>query len=654
MLVPMTKIAVVGHRARLDTTLALLQRLAVLHVVEATPEALGVAGYVPGPEELSRLQRLRDAATRVDAMVRLATEHDATSGGPSPALPHDADALVDAVDVVVPTVEAAVRRLDELGARHESLDRHLGSLERLLPLAPDLVELAGYETMALLIDRRHAAALDALREELRRVAKERFELVSGVVDAQTLGAFVVVPRELGAEIDALLTRGQVRRVRLPVELEALSFRASLDAMREELEGLPERIARQRAELATLLGPVAPWAEAAGEIRRAQARLDLCRRIGATDRAFVVVGWMPAPRERELGAAIADAIGDEVLVAPAATRDDEQPPVLLSNHGLARPFESLVRAFSLPRAGTLDPTPLMALFLPLFFGMMLGDIGYGVVLLAASLFAIRRIGAAARAKGRPATGGELGDIARVLAMGSAWGILWGVVFGELFGGLGHRFLHLAPLWFSREDAHAVGPLLGFSVAVGAVHVLLGLVIGVWTAWRTKARGKMVERIGMLASLASLFVLAAAAVGRLPRGFMTPATAALVVGVVALAAPQGRLGILTGPLELLGTIGNVLSYLRIAALGLASVYLARVANEISVAAPLWLGAVVAVLFHALNIVLGAFSPTIQALRLHYVEFFGKFHEDGGAAFAPFGAETAAAPTTLAAGAPSRAPA
>ncbi len=84
-----------------------------------------------------------------------------------------------------------------------------------------------------------------------------------------------------------------------------------------------------------------------------------------------------------------------------------------------------------------------------------------------------------------------------------------------------------------------------------------------------------------------------------------------------------------------IGNVLSYLRIAAIGLASVYLARVANELGAAAPLLIGLVVATLFHTLNLALGAFSPTIQSLRLHYVEFFGKFYEPGGKEFSPFGA-------------------
>ena len=123
-------------------------------------------------------------------------------------------------------------------------------------------------------------------------------------------------------------------------------------------------------------------------------------------------------------------------------------------------------------------------------------------------------------------------------------------------------------------------------------------------------------------------------------MTPAVAALVVGVVVACVSQGALGLLLGPLDLLGALGNVLSYLRLAAVGLASTYLAEVANQLGARGPLLLGLLVATLFHALNLALAAFSPTIQALRLHYVEFFGQFYEGGGRLFAPLGGAVAAA--------------
>ena len=100
--------------------------------------------------------------------------------------------------------------------------------------------------------------------------------------------------------------------------------------------------------------------------------------------------------------------------------------------------------------------------------------------------------------------------------------------------------------------------------------------------------------------------------------------------------------TRALELIGALGNILSYLRIAAVGLASAYLAIVANEFAAVGPLWLGIIIAAFFHALNLALAGFSPMIQAMRLHYVEFFSKFYAGGGRMFRPFGARVTASPT------------
>jgi V/A-type H+-transporting ATPase subunit I len=162
----------------------------------------------------------------------------------------------------------------------------------------------------------------------------------------------------------------------------------------------------------------------------------------------------------------------------------------------------------------------------------------------------------------------------------------------------------------------------------------LVLGLWEAIKDRSRNLLLERSGMLLGLISLFLIVGIVTNYMPKGFMTPAIAGLIIGIVLLSASLGWLGILMGPIEFIGLIGNVLSYLRIAAIGLASVYLAKVANDMGgLVGNLFVGILLAVLIHALNLVLGAFSPTIHSLRLHYVEFFRKFYEGGGKPYTPF---------------------
>ena len=283
----------------------------------------------------------------------------------------------------------------------------------------------------------------------------------------------------------------------------------------------------------------------------------------------------------------------------------------------------MRLLSLPRYGELDPTRLMALFMPIFFGMMLSDLGYGLILLALCLVARRRLAS------RTAR-----DILAVLSFGAGWTIVFGILFGEAFGTLGEH-LGMRALWFERASPEHVSGLLLMTLAVGAIHIVLGLLIGVWEAAKEKSRSHLFERGGMLVGLVALFAIVGTLTDMLPEGLLTPAVGALILGIVLLSVPLGWVGILMGPIEFIGLIGNILSYLRIAAIGLASIYLAQVANEMAGrAGNLVVGAIVAVLLHALNLVMGAFSPTIHSLRLHYVEFFRKFYQGGGRPYQPFG--------------------
>lgn len=635
MLVSMTKVEIIGHRRRLDDTLEVLQRLEVMQLIDATGMP-GVAAGSLATEEgyLHEAEEMRLLHTRLDAVLSLVSpatqtpaEHRQWTNPELRELRHDLDDLS-------PQVEELVKRIDELERELGVLPRHIDSLRRLLPLVPELPELTTYETVALLLDRRHAGVVALLRDELAAMLGTRFEVISGAVDANTIGAVLVFPTEDSRSVHSLLSREQVSRVRLPDRYRGMPLAAAISSMEQRLAVVPGEVDAARRRLDDLLQPRTGWYGARRSIETRLTRLDALRRVGTTERTFVVVGWVPERSLDDLVAALESEVGLEVVAVQLDLEPDDEPPVLLSNPRRARPFEMFVGLLALPRYGSLDPTVLMAIFLPLFFGIMLGDIAYGLILYALAAWAGKRWGS------RSAVAA---DLCSVLRIGAVWAVVWGALFGEAFGDLGRRWFGLAPIWIDREEA--IEPLLLFAVAIGAAHLLLGLGLGIVMSARAGDRHKLEERAALLVALVALFSMAGVAADRLPSGFMTPAVAAVIVALVVLVAVQWPLGLVMGPLDLMGAVSNVLSYLRIAAIGLASVFLARVANELGATAPLWLGIVIATLFHTLNLALGAFSPTIQALRLHYVEFFDKFYEPGGRLFEPFGTKTAPHPAAVA---------
>ncbi len=633
MLEPMVKVEIVGHRSRLDATLACLQRCACVQLLDAAAEpALGLTPSSADEGELGESARLRQLRTRIDALIALGFVPPAPDGQAMTAT--ELEDVSTEIEELAPKVEPLVAIIDALEAELNTLPRHVESLRRLAPLVPKLPELESYETVALLVQRRHAAVIGWLRDELVALLGSQFDVITDQVDPDTVGAVFVFPHEQSRRVHALLAGQQVSRVRLPDEYRTMSLGSAIASMETRIVDLPGEIEAARAELVELLGFRTHLHPARALIDRRLAQLDALRNIGTTERAFAVIGWAPRRDLDELANALQREVGTEVLLTELDTVENEQPPVLLTNPAVARPFELFLGMLALPRYGTFDPTVLMALFMPFFFGLMLGDIAYGLIVLALSFWARRRWGPRSEVAA---------DLTRVIGIGAVWAVIWGVVFGEVFGDLGHRVVGLEPLWIDRQEA--IGPLLLFAVGIGAAHVILGLLLGLWSAARTADRHKFGERAALLVALCALFTIAGVAAERLPTGLMTPSVVVVVVALVVMISLQWPLGLVMGPLDLIGAVSNVLSYLRIAAIGLASVFLARVANELGAAAPLALGLIIAALFHVLNLALGTFSPTIQALRLHYVEFFDKFYEPGGELFSPFGVAVATEPEVAA---------
>jgi V/A-type H+-transporting ATPase subunit I len=507
----------------------------------------------------------------------------------------------------------------------------------LLPLVPVLadldvteLDLLGLATVAIVLNTEDDRLVETLRLELAAELGTRFALASTQIERGAVGCLVVFPVVSADAVHAILGGSALRSVALPEPFEGLALNATVDAMQHRLVEIPGEIGDAEAKRQALLVPHTDWLAATrAAIRSELELLDALGSLGTTQRTFLAECWIPRPRLAQLRSELARRVGPAVLVEDTRSSPyDPQAPVLMHNAGLSRHFESLVRFLELPRTGSVDPTLLMAMLLPLMFGAMVGDIGYGAILLALAIFARYKL--ARKRAGAP----EVASLIWVLLLGAAWSILFGVLYGEVFGDLGTRVFGDWALWRERPSAEALEPLLLLAVAIGAAHVALGLGLGAWQAIRFREPRVLLDKLGALLALAGLFGLGGWTMGGLPAGALTPSVAAIVLGMIMVMSLHGALGIATGALDLLGRIGNILSYLRIAAVGLASAHLANVANELGSVGPIWMGVLVATFFHALNLGLAVFSPMIQSLRLQYVEFFGAFFVGGGRAFTPFG--------------------
>jgi V/A-type H+-transporting ATPase subunit I len=630
MLLSMAKVQIIGIKPCQDKTVQILQQLGMVQIdLWSEQRSWSQQRMTLSDATIKLRERLAYAATRVDAILAALPAFEVPlSGEDEDDCARSPESLLHRVEAdlseVGPEAQRLVTRRDQLEEQLGSLTRYEVTLRQLLPVMPVMIDLEHYSITAIWLEHRYQPVLEALTQHLEELTQGLSEVISRQVNQDILAAVLIFPKSQASAVGDLLGRENISQIRLPPDLAGQSLEQALSNIRRRLQTIPQELTELKAQQVALAqtwrARLLTWHAL---LRDYLAQLEAYTHFGQTDYTFIVEGWVPDSRLAELLAMLQREVGEEVLVVklPLSAEEQEQAPVMFDNPRLVRPFEPLLGLLALPHYGDFDPSPLMALFFPLFFGMILGDVAYGLILLAVMLYLRQRF------KTRP----MLRSLAEALSMAACWSILFGFLFGEFLGTLGEE-IGLQPLWFDR--GHNVQTLFLLTIGLGAGHIVLGLSLGVWEGVRRRSRHMVIEKAAMLVALIAIFLLVAIMADYLPESFFTPVIALLMVGLALLIYSLGKLGLLLGPLELLGTVGNVLSYLRIAAIGLSSVYLAQVANELAgLVGNLLVGLIIAGLFHALNLVLGTFSPTIQSLRLHYVEFFGKFYRGGGQPFCPF---------------------
>lgn len=616
MIVRMTRVRVLGPRENLERVVRAAQDLGLLHLAPPTHPALRPA--LPEPRrqaERVRLQRALEDTEAALALLGLLSEEarsvsNATTGELSRLW-----LLARRVRRAAERLRAERASLEEQRALALKYSRFFEAFGSFLANEGRFEGLCAYHVVLRARGRR---SRENLRAALARAASGEYESFSQSLPTGETALLVVAPARAAKALERVLVEARVAEIPVPTTQGTPALANAIERMIEDLRTLPmrfQRIERERERLVALYGSSLRRARAC--IRDRLAELDALDACGQTFGAFVLEAWAPACVLAKIEQYLRHAVGDPLAIeeVPPSEWPDQDPPVALSNPRFLKPFETLIALLPPPRYGSVDPTPYVAVFFPVFYGIILGDAGYGVVL-GACAWVLR-----ARSRARPA----LRSASEVALVCMGFAVLFGLLFGEIFGDAGRRLLGFRPLLLHREES--VEHFLALAIAIGFFHVTLGLALGAFVV-RRRARKAWARLLSAcMVALSAMAVLSAT--GMLPHALLVPCVVALGLALSMLVLLEGGFA----PMEFLATLGHVLSYARIMAVGTASVMLALVANQMpSATGSVVVGALLAMLLHALNLVLGVFSPAIHALRLHYVEFFGKFYAPGSVRYAP----------------------
>ena len=671
----MNRITVAGTISKLHDTLAAVGRLKCIHLVDSEIEEEGFSLGSPhsdADEVAALLARARAAVSRLSPdtnqpAVQIAAVRKELDGDFSNKI----DAILNKAN-----------ELDEANSEIEKLTDKLSVLELLLPLGLELELYSGYESLVVNVGTCSGDSF-GLSDDIALIFKSgksvaafcEEENTSEVLEALNSNGFssLTVPELEGSVSDSV---SEIRSKLGELNNTAYAAQSALDKESENfgrmLLGVVEELERQFEVL--------------------QAPVKLC----TSEHAFVIDGWIKSEDKERVRNSLskhATMVEFEDYVPSHGhhhgheDEEDEQPPIAFANPAAAKPYELLTDLVGRPRYGRIDPTIFMMFTYPLFFGLMLGDMAYGMGTILLGVWVKKKFGES-----------EQGALAaRLLMYIGASCVFFGFLYAEIFGfEIDATGDHAPPGWIAwmtifYEWAHHphvslpfglhlaypfhrvggnMGDMILISVYLGILHLFVAYLIGMWDV--TREHGLAAGFFEKGSWILVLFGGSAAVYGFMAGKSHTDSShldflalmvnAGLITTAVGLVAVSwglvkyegfGATGWMIGPLETVSLLSNTLSYIRLFAIGIVGVKIAEAGNMLGYhnfvhsielileGEGIFLNILIAIATLLLWLfvqifawVLGVFSPNIHTARLHFVEWMGKFHDGSGEPFAPLG--------------------
>jgi len=649
----MTRAVVVGSIESLDATIECLYELGVLHLIDFTDQDDEFRIGQPLPKASDTSQKLLKLRSMIRAL-------DIEEHKPAHAMHvHDIKARMDQALV---TLDLNTSSKSDSRQKIQSLirekDGEIRALEPIIPFDIPVELYDGYDSIASFVGVCRTDPGAALRDKMPECEVFMHPRKSDVVVA----AFVKINDR--AEATKILADHDFQEIKLP------KVKGDPDELvvqlRKQIKDLEADLSRIEADLDAIRKQFADFIISSEEhlsieILKAETPLH----VATSANSFVIDGWVPSSRVEELKTALDTMCCGLAFMETVGTEKHEEPPVKLKNPKPVKPFEFFINLVSTPKYDEIDPTLVLFVTFPVFFGFMIGDLGFGLGLMA--------LGAVMRWKLKSSP--DLRKLGTIVLAGGLLASVFGVfLFAEAFGVPFHppeealdeaswESVANIPIHPVLDKMHDTQEMLGISLFAGWIHLTLGLVFGFYNHYQHSlkhALGKIAWIVILFGLFEEMMVIAgdatqtSAFVNATVYGFMPDATTSLIgvdisipavililAGVIALPFTEGPLALT----EVIGLFTNLVSYARLAALAVGKGAMALAFNTMLFPLIFDSGNVVIALLGAVALFvtqmffvffLGALSAGIQAIRLNYVEFFLKFFEGGGTDFQPLSYE------------------
>ncbi len=547
-------------------------------------------------------------------------------------------------------VKAAVKRIDELEEEKRELEATLLKSRRLektariySTLKTPFESLTGSAHTAFRLGTMSAQSFDTL---VKTSAEEPLLCLSKV-NAESDEVLVFAAFHKTCDGDKILQGAGFNACPF-IEGSGESVYSGAVAMSEEAESGLKANSEELYNMREFIKPLRIYCD---YLKFELEKAELSEKLRATQATFLLEAYVPKESEKEVGEAI-EGVTNAAYYEFSEPAEDEIPPTLYRNNAAIENFETITDMYSPPSSKEFDPNGIMAFFYSLFLGFIMGDVGYGLVMLLG--------GGAIYFKTR-SKGGGLTRLSGVFAIGGIFAIVWGILFNSVFG------IPIAGLPTVMPDAQydmwsfmgiAVPSVLVISLELGVVQLLAGYVCKAVQCFR---RGQIVDGIcdGVIWAVFSFGVgLAIAGLVdeldfiELAYGGGIVAGASLVAAMLTAGRKEKFFGKFTkgfgAAYGVINYASDILSYARLYGLMLSGAVIAKIVSGYAVTGmngtvgfifsgnPLLiiLGVFILILGHAFNFAIGLLGAYIHDARLQYVEFYGKFFEGEGELFAPLG--------------------